>query len=100
MEARFTPLHIAADHPAFEGHFPGRPIVPAVLLLAEALAAIEEATAEPASGWTVASAKFLVPVTPGMPLAFAHESTAGGRRFEIRSGEQVVASGVLARTPP
>ena len=99
MEAPFTPLVVAADHPAFEGHFPGRPIVPAVVLLAEALAAIEEATAEPARGWTIASAKFLVPVLPGMALALAHEPTAAGHRFEIRSGAQLVASGVLAKTP-
>ena len=100
MQARFTPLLIAADHPAFEGHFPGRPIVPAVVLLAEALAAIEAATGIAGSGWNLSSAKFLVPVLPGMPLVFAHEATAAGRRFEIRSGTQLVASGVLARSSP
>lgn len=100
MPGEPTALRIAADHPAFEGHFPGRPIVPAVVLLAEALAAIEEATAEPARTWRLASAKFLVPVEPGMPLTLAHQPTAAGRRFEIRSGAQLVASGVLARPPP
>ena len=97
MQGSSVPLHIPANHPAFEGHFPGRPIVPAVVLLAEALAAIEAATAEPARAWTLASAKFLTPVVPGMVLTLAHEPTATGRRFEIRSGVQVVASGVLAR---
>lgn len=91
-------LRIAADHPAFAGHFPGRPIVPAVVLLAEALAAIEEATAEPARTWSLASAKFLVPVEPGMPLTLAHQPTSTGWRFEIRSGAQLIASGVLAKT--
>ena len=91
-------LRIPADHPAFAGHFPGRPIVPAVVLLAEALAAIEASTAEPARDWTVASAKFLVPVTPGMALSLTHEPTAAGRRFEIRAGSRLVASGALVRT--
>lgn len=88
---------IAADHPAFDGHFPGRPIVPAVVLLAEALAAIEAATSRPAHAWTVSSAKFLRPVGPGVPLAISHEEAAGGAcRFEIRCGETLVAAGMLA----
>ena len=91
-------LEIRADHPAFAGHFPGRPIVPAVVLLAEALAAIEAATAEPVRSWSLASAKFLVPAEPGMALTLAHEATATGRRFEIRSGARLIASGVLAKT--
>ena len=100
MDVPLTPLDIAADHPAFEGHFPGQPIVPAVVLLAEALAAIEAATSEPVRTWTLASAKFLVPVLPGTQLALAHEPTAAGRRFEIRAGNQLVASGVLAKPSP
>ena len=96
MDMPLTPLHVAADHPAFAGHFPGQPIVPAVVLLAEALAAIEAATGDPVRTWTLASAKFLVPVLPGTPIALAHEPSATGCRFEIRAGSQVIASGVLA----
>ena len=92
-----TALDIRADHPAFAGHFPGRPIVPAVVLLAESLAAIESATARPPHSWTVASAQFLVPVGPGTPLTLSHEQTAGGgRRLEIRSPEGVVAAATLS----
>ena len=97
MAASPAPLRIPADHPAFAGHFPGRPIVPAVVLLAEALAAIEAETAQPLRSWTLANAKFLVPVTPGMALTLTHEATAAGRRFEIRSEGQLVASGTLAK---
>ena len=32
------------DHPSFAGHFPGRPLVPGVLLLGEIIARIERAT--------------------------------------------------------
>jgi 3-hydroxymyristoyl/3-hydroxydecanoyl-(acyl carrier protein) dehydratase len=95
MAAARIAMHIAPDHPAFAGHFPGRPIVPAVVLLAEALAAIEKATSEPVFDRILANAKFLVPVPPGMPLALSHEETATGRRFEIHSGERLVASGLL-----
>lgn len=92
-----APLAIARDHPSYEGHFPGRPILPAVVLLAEALAAIEAATGRGPEAWTLASAKFLEPVTPGTALTLAHETLASGSmRFEIRSAAGVVAHGVFA----
>lgn len=88
-------LRIPADHPAFAGHFPGRPIVPAVVLLAEALAAIEGESPAGSKPPTLSSAKFLVPVGPGAPLALSRLRTPTGWRFEIHSGTELVASGVL-----
>ena len=91
-----TALSIAADHPAFPGHFPGRPVVPAVVLLAEVLAAIEQATSRPPQAWTLLNAKFLAPVGPGDEVVIAHEATAtGGRKFDVRLGHAVVATGLL-----
>lgn len=91
-------LAVPRDHPAFEGHFPGRPILPGVCLLAEAMAALEAATSTAAQDWYLESAKFASPVEPGARLAIAHRGEETGRvRFEIRAGERVVASGVLAR---
>ena len=37
------PFPIATDHPCLPGHFPGRPLVPGVVLLDRVLAAIEAA---------------------------------------------------------
>jgi len=92
-----TALSIARDHPAFEGHFPGHPILPGVVLLAEALAAIEAASGRKPDEWSIASAKFLAPVAPGTPLTLVHEPLAsGGFRFEIRTAQGVVANGTLA----
>ncbi|MGZ5042978.1 MAG: hypothetical protein ACXWBQ_19735 [Usitatibacter sp.] len=96
-EAVETKLAIPRDHPAFEGHFPGHPILPGVVLLAEALAAIEAATGNAPDAWTISSAKFLRPVEPGTPLTLAHERAASGAmRFEIRSPLGAVASGTLS----
>ena len=90
-------LRIAADHPAYAGHFPGRPILPGVALLSEVMHAIERATGRGAERWTLASAKFLQPVTPGMPLTLVHTASEGGSvRFEVRSAAGVVATGSLA----
>lgn len=92
-----TRLAIPPDHPAFEGHFPGHPILPGVVLLAEALAAIEAVTGRPPHAWTISSAKFLQPVEPGTPLTLAHEPLASGAmRFEIRSPLGAVANGTCS----
>ena len=88
-------LNVAADHPAYPGHFPARPILPGVVLLSEAVAAIAAAHGRAVEEWTLASAKFLQPVTPGTALTLAHEATAAGVRFEVRAGDRVVAAGTL-----
>ena len=93
-----TASEIPADHPAFDGHFPGRPILPGVALIAEAMAALERATTTEAEGWILESAKFASPVSPGTRLAISHREEASGRvRFEIRADGRLVASGAFAR---
>jgi 3-hydroxyacyl-[acyl-carrier-protein] dehydratase len=91
-----TILHVPAHHPAFEGHFPGSPLLPGVVLLDEMLQAVR---AE--ASWTIASAKFLHPVRPGETLTLEHEPPLanGAVRFTIRSGGQPVASGTLVPRP-
>lgn len=88
---------VPCDHPAFDGHFPGRPILPGVVLLAEALAALARATACPAHSWSIDQAKFASPVAPGTRLAIVHRAEGHRARFEIRAGERLVASGSLSR---
>jgi 3-hydroxymyristoyl/3-hydroxydecanoyl-(acyl carrier protein) dehydratase len=93
-----TALAIAREHPAYTGHFPGRPILPAVVILAEVLAAIDAAVPGSAAGLSVANAKFLKAVTPGTPLVLAHaQAPDGSVRFEVRSPADLVASGRLMR---
>ena len=88
---------IGPQHPAFAGHFPGRPVLPAVVILAEVLAAVEAQTAAPPQQWTIASAKFLAVVAPDEPLTLSHRALpAGTLRFDVRSSRGVVATGVLA----
>ncbi len=83
----------APEHPAFEGHFPGDPMVPGVLLLDAVVHALCEASQADAGGLRVDSVKFLAVVRPGEALT-VHGEAGGG--FSLRQGERIVATGSLA----
>jgi 3-hydroxymyristoyl/3-hydroxydecanoyl-(acyl carrier protein) dehydratase len=90
---------VPTDHPAFAGHFPGRPIVPGVVLLDRAILFAEQLLDRPVAPWQVGNAKFFSPVEPGEELLFIFETKASGAiAFNIRSAERNIASGSL--TPP
>jgi len=94
-------LEIPRDHPAFDGHFPGEPVLPGVVLLAEALAVIEAETGIALADWTLESGKFHGAVKPGARVEISHAPHAGGtRRFEVREQGRLVASGTLAARVP
>lgn len=92
-------LPIAADHPAFDGHFPGAPVLPGVVLLDASLRAIELADGHAPRCWRVGSVKFLRAVAPGEAPALTLEQqrlASGTIRFTILSAGQAVATGALS----
>jgi 3-hydroxymyristoyl/3-hydroxydecanoyl-(acyl carrier protein) dehydratase len=97
-------LHIAADHPAYAGHFPGFPLLPGALLLDEALREIARVRGIDLTEWRVASAKFLRIVRPGTALTLSHAAAGSPTiRFAILAGSVTVVSGslsVVAPAPP
>jgi 3-hydroxymyristoyl/3-hydroxydecanoyl-(acyl carrier protein) dehydratase len=87
-------LSLAADHPAFAGHFPGAPILPGVVLLDAAVRAA--ASALQAEQWQIVTAKFHNIVEPGEVLTLEHEILANGTvQFRVLHIDRLVASGTL-----
>ncbi|WP_297398490.1 hypothetical protein [Hydrogenophaga sp.] len=93
---------VPADHPAFAGHFPARPIVPGVVLLDQALVFAAQMRGRPdLDGWQVAQAKFFVPVGPSQALRFALQTTPRGAiAFRVSCEGQEVAAGSLVPPAP
>jgi 3-hydroxyacyl-[acyl-carrier-protein] dehydratase len=87
-----------ADHPALAGHFPGRPIMPGVVLLDQAILFAERLLGYPVAEWQIGSAKFFSPVVPGELLVFAlNLGERGAIAIKVRGdGREVAACKLLA----
>lgn len=95
MDLRRFTIEVASDHPAFEGHFPGHPVLPGVVLLAEVVAGVERCLGLPMDRIMIKVAKFHAPVAPGSSLAV--ELVPGSDiAFSISCGATRVASGSIA----
>jgi 3-hydroxymyristoyl/3-hydroxydecanoyl-(acyl carrier protein) dehydratase len=87
---------IAADHPCLAGHFPGRPVVPAVLLL-ELVAEALQAQIGGIGLRNLPSVKFLRPLLPLQPLQlqFRADLELGRASFRCECDGTLVARGEL-----
>lgn len=79
-------LRVDPQHPVFAGHFPGRPIVPGVLLIDWALTALQDAfpDAVPSGPLELGTVKFLQPVLPGAELRIKCSRTSNSRSIALR----------------
>lgn len=83
---------IAPDHPCLPGHFPGRPLVPGVVVLDRVLAAVE-AVHGPLGPLRLPQVKFLQPLLPGEAARVELDGAAPRWRFRVLRGDVVLASG-------
>lgn len=85
---------VRPDHPAFAGHFPDDPIVPAVVILNEVLDALRDRMPGVALR-SVPVAKFVNPLRPDVTFQIALDAVGGQIQFECRAGELLIAQGRL-----
>jgi 3-hydroxyacyl-[acyl-carrier-protein] dehydratase len=84
---------VPPTHPCLPGHFPGRPLVPGVVILDEVLAAIGDRGVVPGS-CGLPQVKFMQPLLPGELASIHLEDRGAGRwRFRVLRGDALLASG-------
>jgi 3-hydroxymyristoyl/3-hydroxydecanoyl-(acyl carrier protein) dehydratase len=87
------PLRIEPDHPALPGHFPGRPVVPGVVLLDCVLEAATEVLGREVEVAELGQAKFLAPLLPGEQAEIAIEFAGTALRFRVSRAGRLLAQG-------
>jgi 3-hydroxyacyl-[acyl-carrier-protein] dehydratase len=87
---------VPSDHPSLPGHFPGRPVVPGVVVLDHVLDAIE-ALHGPLGHLRLPQVKFVQPLLPGERADVLLEGHEGRWRFRVTRDGQPIASGEVVR---
>ncbi|MGY0612678.1 MULTISPECIES: hypothetical protein [unclassified Luteimonas] len=87
---------VAHDHPCLPGHFPGRALVPGVVVLDHVLAAIEAAHG-PLGPLRLPQVKFASPLLPGEVARVELAGDAPRWRFRVLRETTLIASGEVVR---
>lgn len=109
LEKRVVGLkNVTANEPFFEGHFPGRPVMPGVLII-EAMAqvggvlarlsipgALEEGKEDSIFFMSMDKVKFRRPVVPGDQIVFELEPLRKGSRIWKMRGKATVDGKIVA----
>jgi 3-hydroxyacyl-[acyl-carrier-protein] dehydratase len=95
-ESSFT---IARDHLSLDGHFPGNPLVPGVLLLERALECAEEKIGHKLAVRAIVQAKFVAPLKPEEAARVVLRHSRTDLRFAVHHGERLIAQGIFALDP-
>jgi 3-hydroxyacyl-[acyl-carrier-protein] dehydratase len=95
-----APFDIEVDDAWFEGHFPGRPILPGVAQLALVVDALAKAQGRPLPVNGIAFARMRLPVVPGDRLQLTAAMRPDGTiRFALTRAGDTVNNGELRTTP-
>lgn len=92
---------VCADHPSLAGHFPGRPVVPGVVIVDEVAARARRLLGCGNGPRRMPQVKFIAPLLPDEDARILLEADAAALRvrFRVLRGEQLLATGELAFAP-
>ena len=89
-------LSVRKDHPALAGHFPGRPIVPGVLVLEEVFQTLKDQYDQDLVVTELPAVKLSSPLLPEESLYITVETEGPDTAaFLCRVGNRLVASGSI-----
>ena len=92
-------ITIDPAHPSLEGHFPGNPIVPAVVILGEVIEALRKTINDPMQVATIHYAKFVSSLKPREMLTIRLEiENKEEATFTCQVGSRLISSGSLRFT--
>ncbi len=92
---RSASIRVPDKHPAFEGHFPGRPLLPGVVLLERVIEEAGKLGDGPLKIRELPWVKFLAPLSPGDGATVRFRREPGILHFEVFRGRERVAQGVF-----
>jgi len=91
---------IRGDHPSLAGHFPGRPVVPGVVLLQEVLEVVRGVLPAELTVTGLPVVKFSSPLKPDECVTIEVKGDAAAHAmFSCRVGQRLIASGVVELAP-
>ncbi len=94
--SRFESLFVIGhQHPALPGHFPGRPVVPGVVVLDQVLTLLVHAAGVDSSWLDLPQVKFAEPLSPGELARVEIAIDADRARFRVLRDDAVIANGSL-----
>lgn len=95
MTESVSTLCVPAAHPILAGHFPGRPIVPGVMLLEWALREAAHRLGREVCALRLRECKFLETLLPGETAELQLSGEGTRCAFRIQRGHAILATGVI-----
>lgn len=86
---------IPSDHPCLPGHFPGRPLVPGVVVLEQVLLAVAAASGHAIGALRLPQVKFMAPLLPDQQARIELEGQALRWKFRVLREDQLLVRGEL-----
>lgn len=80
-----TAITMCADHPVYQGHFPGNPITPGVMTLKMIRECVEAIEKKPLHYATIKNCRFAAVIRPGDRLVLSTETTPNGNTITVKA---------------